>query len=157
KLRTAVNETNQYDKAYGKVDLIAADTLSYQTFLDYWESQVRTTKVTHDTVPADVNEGIPYMGAMLYNDLAIDISLATYTGGAHASETTKGVFYGMKSKSFGLFTLGKGELTTDGFFDWQEPIRNPFQDSYRFECVADLNLFCRSLKSIFAVTGMGNP
>lgn len=139
----------------GQVDEMYGDSASYHNYIDGQRALVRQAKITGETEIADVRQGVPFESATYYNEVAIDLANATYTAGAHAVDTTRGVIYGVKTKAFEMLLQGKGDMPTSGNFERRKPFRNPTEDSFRFEEVLSMNFDCRCRRATFAVTGAG--
>ena len=66
----------------------------------------------------------------------------------------KVLIYGISSQDWELFTKGSdAKKETNGFFQTREGFRIPDTEAYRFEVVFHGQLFCKSRRSQFCVTG----
>ena len=158
KSRTAYYDANRLAPSYGQVDCMYGDSSSYHNYVDILYQDRRTPKATAITEYPSVMEGVPFEKADYFLEGAIDLTNATYTGGAHAVDTTRGVIYGLKSSVVETIMHGNdGEMAFGGLFLRDKPFRNPTEDSYRFENVLHINHAIRCRRATFAITGAGTP
>lgn len=156
-LREMVIRTSQEGSDFGSgIDLMFADLMTYLNFVDALERFNNTTTIKGDSAPSGANsngrEGLVYSpGCMLYNEPEIDLSDTVSFSDSNAQ---KGLIYGLSSAEWELFTKGSdAKKETNGMFATREGFRIPDKEAYRFETVFHGQLFCRSRRSQFCMTG----
>jgi hypothetical protein len=154
-LRRAFHDcSEQGSQMYGRVDVILSDRISYDNYVDELEGFLAQdrTKVAGDPGPdeAAFREGQPFfMGgnARIYSEQHIKPDEFT------TAAAQKGVFYGLNTKTWKMYTKGDNEKTTDGWFAHRTPHRADRQEVWIYETVMHCGMYCNDLRRNFVVTG----
>ncbi len=139
---------------YGSVDVILADRLTYDNYVDELEGFIAQdrTKISGDPGPNETQfrEGVPFFMSgkcRIYSEQHI---VPSEFDSANAQ---LGVAYGMNTKTWKMYTKGSNEKTTDGWFAHRKPHRATRQEVWIHESVFHAGMYCNDLRRNFTVTG----
>jgi len=158
KIRRLYAETSKEGRMMsGKVDVLLADTESYNNYLTALDDKlVLTSIIKGDGGPTNVRDGIPFgnSGAMMYDESMIDLS------GFSTPAAQRGVIYMLNTSTWNLFNNGDGipgtELgaSRDGLFFARKNVKHlPTQDMARFEYEMNLGMYTTNLRANGVITG----
>ena len=152
KMRKLYHAANRNGKLAGNVDLILADEDSWLNYIDTLDEQVRVGQVGGDKPPSGSRNAVPFLGADLFLESAIDVTDANLAGTAGAD----GLMYFLKSGTWHAFTQGRksGDAAeSKGMFEVRGPFRIPDRDMVRYEIVLSLGMFTNNLRGNGCITG----
>jgi hypothetical protein len=140
--------SRQGSKTDGLVDLLLADEGTYLNYLDDLDDQVRVVngKVSGDSAPNDVRQGIAFMNAMMYLEDSIQLD-------QFADNAANGVCYMLHTASWQKWTKGGAGPETKGDFVVEGPIDLPDGDMVRYRIILNMNFYCDHLRRNALVTG----
>jgi hypothetical protein len=154
-LRRVFNDCNeQSQQALGSPNLILADRLTYENYIDTLEDLIQFINHSADIKKGDagnisLRDGIMFHSAKMYADNHIDVS------GFTTADAQLGVAYILNTNYLHLLKResGKGD---SGFLKMRKPFRLPDQEVLRHEVSSDIGMYTTNLRSMGAVTGGNN-
>lgn len=138
----------------GGVDLMLADQASYQNVVDEYDAAVIVNdKIDNPASKFSGRDAIKFDGADLYWEPDIDLTDTTSFSGV----ALDGLIYGLSTAFWcWLISSNNQDKTTNGMFELTPPMLSPFQDAWQWRIINHSNIFCKSLRHQFALTGSAN-
>lgn len=135
----------------GPVDLMFCDETWYSNYVNDLDEPVRFVDNKNqqgDPAKPNVRQGIAFLDATLY--LEEKIAPASFV----TANAQDGVCYGINSRTWHMFKVGRGGITkNNGFFSVRPPVKHPTQDLYRYEIIFSIGMYCNQLRANFVATG----
>lgn len=141
----------------GGIDLLMGDEASFHNYVDALDDKVIVIDNISNPAGKFANRECVKApnGADFFWEPAIDL---TDTTSFNTAATQSGVVYGLATDYWVWFNLGNNsDKATKGNFDAPKPIAIPNQDAWHYRIVAYANLYCRSLRNQFTMTGGALP
>jgi hypothetical protein len=146
--------SEQGSNMFGKVDIILADRISYDNYVDELEGFLAQdrTQIAGDPGPDEegFREGVPFFiggKTRIYSEIHIKPDEFS------TLNAQKGVMYGLNTSTWEMYTKGDNEKTTDGWFAHRKPHRADRQEVFIYESVLHFGMYCFDIRRNFVVTG----
>lgn len=137
----------------GDVDVMLADALSFDRYVDDLDDQVQIVEASTksgDRAPKASRMGIKFLNGVMYRDPHITPSAFS------TANATEGVIYGLHTSTWNCFYHGSAKGQGDGNFSMYREGPDNDHDMWKYWFLLSMGMYTDNLRANFVVTGGNN-